>query len=86
MLLTQLPLNRWASFLHSFTIYVTPEEDPGVTEEKKIGDLLMQRKNANPRFAFLLCFLNLLQEAKGITNGQRLKHRTYEDISGQGAY
>ena len=54
---------------------VTPEEASGVTEEKQIGDLDMQMKNANRRFAFLLCFLNLLQEAQGVTFGQRLKDR-----------
>ena len=42
---------------------VPPEADPGVTEVKEIHDLLMQMENENRRFAFLLCFLNLLQEA-----------------------
>ena len=35
---------------------VTPEEASGITEEK-------QMENANRRLAFLVCFLNLLQEA-----------------------
>ena len=65
---------------------MTPEEDPGVTEEKEIGDLLMQMENANLRFAFLLCFLNLLQEAQGVTTEQRQKDRASEEILGPGAY
>ena len=46
----------------------------------------MQMEKSNLRFAFLLCFLNLLQEAQGVTNEQRLKDRTLEKISGPGAY
>ena len=43
---------------------VLPEEASGITEEKKSTIKLCKWKNANRRFAFLLCFLNLLQEAQ----------------------
>ena len=43
---------------------VTPKKASGVTEEMEIDDLLMQKENANLQLNFLLCFLNLLQEAQ----------------------
>ena len=65
---------------------VTPEEASGVTEVKQIADLLMKIENANQWFAFLLCFQNLLQEAQGVTIGQRLKDRAPKETPGPGQY
>ena len=48
--------------------------------------MIKNGKNVNRRFAFLLCFLNLLQEAQGVIIGQRLKDRALEEIPGPGAY
>ena len=65
---------------------VTPEEELGITEEKEIDDLFMQIEKANRLFAFLLCFLNLLQEAQGETIRKRLADKKIEDISAPGQF
>ena len=38
---------------------MTPEEDPGVTEEKEIGDLLMQME----KYKSPICFSHVLPES-----------------------
>ena len=58
---------------------VTPEEASGVTEKKQIANLLMQMEKCKSVIWFLLCFLNLLQEAQGVTIGQRLKDWAFEE-------
>ena len=67
----------------SLTTSVTPEEDPGVTEEKEIDDLLMQMEKCKSP----ICFSSVLPELLlGVTIGQWLKDRELEEILGPGDY
>ena len=47
---------------------------------------LFKLKNANRWFAFLLCFLNLFQEAQGVTIGKRCADKKVEDIPAPDQY
>ena len=49
---------------------MTPEEDPGVTEEKEIGDLLMQMEKCKSP----ICFSPVLPESP--SGGTRSHHWT----------
>ena len=67
----------------SLKTYSTPEEDPGITDDKEIGDLLMKME----KFKSSILFSPVLPESpSGVTIGQRLKDRACEVTPEPSAY
>ena len=64
-------------------MYVTPEKDSRVTEEKEIGDLFMQMEKCNSP----ICFSPVFPEyPSGVAIRTKIKNRALEEISGLGVY
>ena len=58
-----VPTWRESRWVDSF-LFVTPEEDPGVTGEKQIGDLLMQME----KYKSAICFSSVTPgSSSGVT-------------------
>ena len=55
-------------FLLSLKTLMPPEEDSGVTGEKEIANLIMQINKSKLMISFILCLMNLPQEAHRFDN------------------